>query len=108
MDAQMKKGILEMCILYLVSKENVYGYDLIKIMHKYFPDVNESTFYAVLRRLSKDGSTEIYMGQVSGGPVRKYYKITENGIKYLNDSVTDWNNINEIIHIIGVDFVHNK
>ena len=48
MDAQLKKGVLELCLLQCLSGEPQYGYDIIQMMHKYFPEVTESTFYAVL------------------------------------------------------------
>ena len=53
MDAQLKKGVLELCLLQCLSGEPQYGYDIIQMMHKYFPEVTESTCYAVLRRLDK-------------------------------------------------------
>ena len=102
MDAQMKKGILEMCILFLVSKENMYGYDLIKLLKKNFPEVNESTFYAILRRLCKDGVTEYYFGHESNGPQRKYYRVTAQGITYLNTQINNWEKLFDIIRAIGV------
>ena len=54
MDAQMKKGVLELCLLQCLSGEPKYGYDVIQTMRAYFPEVTESTFYAVLRRLHKE------------------------------------------------------
>lgn len=102
MDAQIKKGILEMCILFLVSKEDIYGYELIKLLQEYFPEVNQSTFYAILRRLCKGGVTEIYYGKESNGPKRKYYRITKNGEIYFNALVDDWEKLKKIIKTIGV------
>lgn len=102
MDAQIKKGILEMCILFLVSKEDIYGYQLIKLLQHYFPEVNQSTFYAILRRLCKGGVTEIYYGKETNGPNRKYYRITEQGKIYLKSLINDWNKLNEIISTIGI------
>ena len=54
MDAQIKKGILEMCLLLKLAKKDYYGYELMKEMNLLFPDVYESTFYAILRRLKKE------------------------------------------------------
>ena len=60
MNAQFKKGILEKCILLIVKRENsIYGYDLIKKIGIFFPEVNESTFYAILRRLEQRNSLRI-------------------------------------------------
>lgn len=103
MNAQMKKGVLEMCILHTISKEEMYGYDIMKKMTIYFPEVNESTFYSILRRLNKEGAAETYFGKESNGPKRKYYRITENGKKKLKDDVQSWKQINGIVNTIGVE-----
>ena len=77
--AQIKKGVLEMCLLHKLSQQDYYGYNLMHEMNILFPEVNSSTFYAILRRLKNDGFADIYYGNESGGPTRKYYKITDNG-----------------------------
>ena len=102
MDAQLKKGILDMCILYIISQEEMYGYDIMKYMGKFFPEVDESTFYAILRRLNKEGLTEVYYGQVSNGPQRKYYRILDKGRENLQNSIIDWKNISIIVNEIGI------
>lgn len=103
MNAQMKKGILEMCILHTVSEEEMYGYDIMKKMTIYFPEVNESTFYSILRRLNKEGATETYYGNESNGPKRKYYRITDSGITKLKEDVQSWKQINVIVNTIGIE-----
>ena len=100
MNAQIKKGILEMCILYLVSQEDMYGYTIMKKMSKYFPEVNESTFYSILRRLNKENATETYIGEVSNGPKRKYYRITKSGELYLKQNINSWRQINNVVNDI--------
>ena len=60
MDSQLKRGILNICILQLLKQEDRYGYDIIKILQGLFPDTDESTIYAILRRLNKGGLTEVY------------------------------------------------
>lgn len=102
MDAQLKKGVLEMCILYGISRQEMYGYDIMQKMHQYFPEVNESTFYAILRRLNKEGAAETYLGKESNGPQRKYYRITEEGRKSLAESVRDWEKLLMIVQELGV------
>ena len=92
-----------MCILHTVSREEMYGYDIMKKMKVFFPEVNESTFYSILRRLNKDGATETYFGKESNGPKRKYYRITEIGRKKLEDDVDSWKRINDIVSIIGIE-----
>lgn len=102
MNAQIKKGVLEMCILYVVSQTEMYGYDIMKKMNNYFPEVNESTFYSILRRLNKEGATETYVGESSNGPKRKYYKITEFGLKKLTETIDQWRKINTVVDDIGI------
>ena len=58
----------------IVKKKDLYGYDMIKILQKYFKDTDESTLYAILRRLHKEGLTNLYYSERSHGPKRKYYK----------------------------------
>ena len=79
MDAQLKKGVLELCLLQCLSGEPKYGYDVIQTMRDCFPDVTESTFYAILRRLAKEGAADTFQGSESNGPVRKYYRLTPEG-----------------------------
>ena len=102
MDAQLKKGILDMCILYIINQKEMYGYDIMKYMGRFFPEVDESTFYAILRRLNKEGLTEVYYGQVSNGPQRKYYRILDKGRESLPKSIIDWKNILIIVNEIGI------
>ena len=77
MDAQLKRGILNICVLKLLENDSMYGYELVKTIQQYFRDTEESTLYAILRRLNKEGLTDMYYSDVSNGPVRKYYSITE-------------------------------
>ncbi|MCQ2495160.1 MAG: PadR family transcriptional regulator [Lachnospiraceae bacterium] len=102
MDAQIKKGIIEMCILKFISEEDVYGYPIMQKMEQYFPDKDNSSIYAILRRLCSEGYTETYMGTESGGPARKYYRITEAGMNYLNEKVSEWRMINKIVEEFGL------
>ena len=56
MDAQMTKGVVELCILHMISKEKRYGYEIMKHINQVFPHMKESTIYAVLKRLYKEGN----------------------------------------------------
>lgn len=97
MDAQLKKGILELCILLSLKNTDLYGYDIMKRMNSYFPEVNESTFYAILRRLAADQLLTTYMGEVSNGPVRKYYQITDKGKEMMMHNLEDFQKLVSII-----------
>jgi PadR family transcriptional regulator PadR len=102
MEAQIKKGILEMCVLFIIREKEMYGYDVMKSMKRYFPEVNESTFYTILRRLHSDGSAKITLSEVSNGPTRKYYKITDTGIEVLRNNIESWKRIQLIVDQIGI------
>ena len=97
MDSQLKRGILNICILQLLKQEDRYGYDIIKILQGLFPDTDESTIYAILRRL-----TEVYYSEKSLGPQRKYYKIVEKGELYLKENIASWNEIVRIFHELEI------
>lgn len=97
MDGQMKKGVLEMCILSVVSRDSLYGYEITKHIRSYFPDVNDSTIYGILRRLRSDGSVEVFHGEESNGPVRKYYKITSQGETALSSALDSWLQLTEAV-----------
>lgn len=102
MDSQLKRGILNICILQLLKKEDRYGYDLIKMIQNYFTDTEESTLYAILRRLNKEGLTDMYYSEISHGPKRKYYRITDKGNEILNEYISSWKEIEKIFSEIGV------
>lgn len=97
MDAQLKRGVLELCLLSDVARQEQYGYDIIKRLRQSFPDVEESSFYAILRRLHREGSLEQFSGETSGGPPRKYYRVTPNGKKKLEDQTADWRTLVSIV-----------
>ena len=101
MSSQMKRGILEMCILYQFTMGDFYGYDIMERMKKYFPDVKDSVFYVILRRLHEEGYTEIYYGEVSNGPKRKYYRITEKGTQYVEELAEEWRQIKKNVWKYG-------
>lgn len=102
MDAQLKKGVLELCLLQCISGEPKYGYDVIQTMRGCFPDVTESTFYAILRRLAKDGSADTFQGSESNGPVRKYYRLTDSGRTQLAAMTQDWRELQVIMRKLGI------
>ena len=102
MDSQLKRGILNICIIQLLKQEDRYGYDIIKKLQEFFPETEESTLYAILRRLNKEELTDMYYSEVSNGPQRKYYKITDKGKDALNEYIVSWKEIENIFSIIGI------
>lgn len=103
MDAQLKKGVLELCLLQCLSGEPKYGYDVIQTMRGCFPDVTESTFYAILRRLAKEGAADTFQGSESNGPVRKYYRLTDAGYAQLASMTEDWRSLQIIMRKLGIE-----
>lgn len=81
MNAQFKRGIVELCVLSELVGEDMYGYMIINNISQYL-DVNENTIYPILRRLTKDGYFTTYLQESNVGAPRKYYKITDNGFHY--------------------------
>lgn len=104
MNAQLKKGILEKCILLIVKRENsIYGYDLIKKIGIFFPEVNESTFYAILRRLEQRDSLKSTVEKSTEGPPRKYFSITDTGENELQELIDEWNELKRIMESLGIN-----
>lgn len=101
--AQMRKGILEFCILSLIEQREMYVSDLIDELKKGKLDVVEGTLYPLLTRL-KNGEFLSYRWEEStGGPPRKYYQITEKGKLFLAELRNTWNELTESVN----DITHN-
>ena len=90
MNTQFRKGVLEICVLTLISKKDMYGYEIVQNISKVI-EVNEGTIYPILRRITKEGYFETYILESNEGPARKYYKITIEGIENLNRLKKEWN-----------------
>ena len=89
MDTQFKKGIIEVCVLNELNAEDTYGYKLVKNLSMTL-EVGESTIYTMLRRLTKDGSLDLYERESSDGPTRKYYTLTGQGKEKLYIMTNEW------------------
>ncbi len=104
MIAQLKKGVLEFCVLTVVSQGEYYGYEIMKRITSAFEDTSEQTVYTILRRLLADGYTECFSMELTKespkGPPRKYYRLTKRGKEYLERCRADWASISEIVKII--------
>lgn len=95
--AQMRKGILEFCILSLIDRKEMYVSDLIDELKKGKLDVVEGTLYPLLTRL-KNGEFLAYRWEEStGGPPRKYYQITEKGKLFLAELLNTWKDLTESV-----------
>lgn len=89
MNTQFKKGIIELCVLSLISKKDMYGYEVVKEIATDM-DVTENTIYPILRRLTKEGNFSTYTKVSDGSKERKYYKITEEGKVHYENMVKGW------------------
>ena len=89
MNAQFKKGVLELLVLVAVEKKDMYGYELVEEVSKAI-DVKEGTIYPLLKRMTNEHCFETYLKESSEGPPRKYYHITATGILQLNQMLSDW------------------
>lgn len=98
----LKKDLLELCLLHLLTQEDRYGYALLESIHAGFPDTQESAVYALLRGLCRDGYTERYPGATSDGPVRKYYRLTEAGREKHAALLARWRALRDAVADLGV------
>ncbi|MBM7632944.1 PadR family transcriptional regulator [Geomicrobium sediminis] len=92
MNAQWKKGILELCVLLLISNKDRYGYELVEEISKKFT-ISEGGLYPLLRRMTKDELFSTYLAESKEGPPRKYYAITEKGEEMKEKLLHDWNDL---------------
>ncbi|EKB56978.1 PadR family transcriptional regulator [Bergeyella zoohelcum] len=98
--AQMRKGILEFCILSLISKKEMYVSDLMEALKSGALDVVEGTLYPLLTRLKNTELLTYRWEESTGGPPRKYYSITPKGIEFLNELKTTWNQLTDAVNKI--------
>ncbi len=89
MNSQFKKGIIEICVLKIMEKQDLCGFDVIETLSKEVP-VNENTVYPLLRRLTLQGYFETYKVPSPVGAPKKYYKITTLGNEKLEEYLTEW------------------
>jgi PadR family transcriptional regulator PadR len=100
--AQLRKGTLEGCILKIIDREPTYGYAIATTLRDSgFADLTEGTLYPLLLRLERKG---LIAAAGSGGPSRKYYRLTSDGVQYLNEFTEAWQNASDIVNRI----LHNK
>jgi PadR family transcriptional regulator PadR len=91
MDVQLKRGLIEVCVLSLLLKGDSYGYQLIKDMSGVM-ETSESTLYPILRRLESAQLLRIYTRE-HDGRLRKYYAITEAGRERIAEFLSDWTDV---------------
>ncbi|AUF83463.1 PadR family transcriptional regulator [Mesoplasma syrphidae] len=97
MDTQLKKGVLEMLVLHFLSKKNYYAYELNKALNGVI-QTNESTSYAIFKKLIIKEYAEYYVEESQNGPSRKYYKITKDGFAELQKNKAEWDEFHKVIN----------
>lgn len=98
MDIQLKRGLLDICVLAAIKDNDSYGYQIIKDIKPYIT-ISESTLYPILRRLEAGKCLTVYSAE-HNGRLRKYYKITPVGLKRISDFTEEWKKIMSIYQFI--------
>ena len=97
-DPQLKRGLLDICVLSVLRREDSYGYQIIKDLSGYI-EISESTLYPILRRLEAGGCLTVYAVE-HNGRLRKYYRITEAGRGRIRDFLAEWQDVMRIYRFI--------
>lgn len=99
MDVQLKRGLLEMCVLAAIRKQDAYGYQMIKDIKPYV-DISESTLYPILRRLETAELLTVRTAE-HNGRLRKYYRITQSGRDRLQAFRHEWDEMESMYRFIA-------
>lgn len=98
MDTQLKRGMLDVCVLAAIKNEDSYGYKIIKDLKPYI-EMSESTLYTILKRLESANMLTVRTAE-HDGRLRKYYRITEEGSRRINSFKSEWKEIISIYNFI--------
>lgn len=98
MDIQLKRGLLDVCVLAAIRSEDSYGYKIIKDLKPY-TELSESTLYTILKRLETAGMLTVRTVE-HDGRLRKYYHITLEGQKRIDEFKNDWNEMMPIYQFV--------
>ena len=94
MDAQLKRGLLDVCVLTAIKNEDSYGYKIIKDVKPYL-ELSESTLYTILKRLELGNMLTVYSIEHEGR-LRKYYRITKVGLARIDEFKKEWEEVMSI------------
>lgn len=89
MNIQFKKGVIELLVLAMLNKDDQYGYDISEVMSERIK-ISAGTVYPILRKLKTDNLVTTYLSETSGGPARKYYKLTKHGKTQFEKLKNEW------------------
>ena len=105
MDIQLKRGLLDVCVLAAIKNEDSYGYKIIKDMKPYI-EISESTLYTILKRLEVAEMLTVRSAE-HGGRLRKYYHITGAGLKRIEDFKAEWREVMLIYQFVSKEGENN-
>lgn len=106
MDIQLKRGLLDVCVLAAIKNEDSYGYKIIKDMKPYI-ELSESTLYTILKRLETADMLTVRTAEHSGR-LRKYYHITNEGLKRIEEFKVEWKEILAIYQFVTKEDDNNE
>ena len=106
--AQMRKGILEFCILSILSRGDAYTSEILSVLKDAKLLVVEGTIYPLLTRLKNAGLLSYRWEESTSGPPRKYYELTETGKLFLNELNTTWLDLSKAVEVVTQSQTKNK
>lgn len=106
MNIQFKKGVLNLCVLVLLDKQDRYGYELVQKISDRIA-ISEGAVYPLLRRLTKEGYFSTYLQESTEGPPRKYYSLTDAGRTYLHEQLEEWKSFTHGVNKLIEEGVQN-
>lgn len=106
MDVQLKRGLLEVCVLAAIRSDDSYGYKIIKDLKPYV-ELSESTLYTILKRLEMSDMLTVRTAE-HGGRLRKYYHITDEGLRRISEFRQEWEEIMSIYKFITKEGEDNE
>lgn len=106
MDIQLKRGLLDVCVLAAIKNEDSYGYKIIKDMKPYI-ELSESTLYTILKRLEAANMLTVRTAE-HGGRLRKYYHITDIGLNRIEEFKKEWKEIMAIYRFVTKEDEENE
>lgn len=106
MDIQLKRGLLDVCVLTAIKNEDSYGYQIIKDMKPYL-EMSESTLYTILKRLEVAEMLTVRTSE-HGGRLRKYYHITPAGLKRIEEFKEEWREVMSIYQFVTKEDVQHE
>lgn len=99
MNMQLKKGVIEMCVLAILSRQDCYGYELVSLISEKV-GIAEGTIYPLLKRIKDSGYVTTYLLESSEGPPRKYYHMSNIGKDFTAEAIKEWQELSNGVNYI--------